>query len=51
MKPTQNAYVILPNCMRIPIEFIGTVKIATNLTLEDVLFVLQFKSICYQLVP
>ncbi|KAJ4717700.1 Retrovirus-related Pol polyprotein from transposon TNT 1-94 [Melia azedarach] len=43
MKPVQNAFVILPNQSRISVQHIGTVKLSSQLVLDDVLYVPQFK--------
>lgn len=43
LKAVEDAYITLPNHARIPVHFVGSVKLTPNLVLEDVLFVPQFK--------
>lgn len=43
MKPIQNAYITLQNNERLPVHFICTVRINSNLVIEDVLCVPMFK--------
>lgn len=43
LKAVQNAYITLSNHARIPVHFVGSVKLTPDLVLEDVLFVPQFK--------